>query len=98
MKKILILLSVGLLVLAGCGSKGSKEKIEEKTYSIGTVIQNDYSSSTEEGVSKFEANVTYTTVVLEGDKIAYLVIDTAQNDVKMEKQSVLKLKELKKNV
>ena len=91
MKKILILLSVGLLVLAGCGSKGSKEKIEEKTYSIGTVIQNDYSSSTEEGVSKFEANVTYTTVVLEGDKIAYLVIDTAQNDVQVQDGEAISL-------
>lgn len=82
MKKVLLVLTVGLLVLAGCGSKGSGEKIEEKTYSIGTAVQNYYTADTnEEGVTVFEANVTYTTVALEGDKIAYVVIDTAQNNI-----------------
>ena len=82
MKKYLLVLTVGLLVLAGCGSKGSKEVIEEKTYSIGTVVQNHYTADkNDDGVTAFEANVTYTTVVLDGDKIAYVVIDTAQNNI-----------------
>lgn len=86
MKKYLIALTVGLLVLAGCGSKGSgKEVIEEKTYSIGTAVQNHYTAETDDkGVTKFETNVTYTTVALEGDKIAYLVVDTAQNNMDVE--------------
>lgn len=85
MKKVLLVLTVGLLVLAGCGAKNSKEEIVEKTYSIGTVIQNFYTAEEDDkGVTKFEANVTYTTVALEGDKIAYVVIDTAQNNIDVE--------------
>lgn len=83
MKKYIILLVVGLLVLAGCGAKTPKEVIEEKTYKIGTAIQNYYTAEeNEEKVTVFEANVTYTTIVLEEDgTIAYVVIDTAQNNI-----------------
>lgn len=81
MKKVLALLLVGVLVLTGCSSNGPKEPVlEEKTYSIGTAVSNHFTADeAEDGSIPFEANVTYTTVALDGDKIAYLVLDAAQN-------------------
>lgn len=84
MKKTIVALLVGLLVLAGCAGKGPQapktEKREEKNYSIGTSIINEYTANEgKDGTVPFESNVTYTTVALEGDKIAFVTIDAAQN-------------------
>lgn len=94
MKKVLALCLVGLLVLAGCSSgKPADEKLEEKTYSIGTAIMTNYTADAgDDGSIPFESNVTYFTVALEGDKIAYLTLDAAQNDITVKDGQALEFK------
>ena len=97
MKKILALLVVGLLVLSACGSKDTPEKPnEDKTYKVGTgVVNNVNTEDASEEPGKFESNVTYVTVAFEGDKVAYVVIDEAQNAFMFENESVEEFSERK---
>ncbi|QIK69018.1 hypothetical protein G7062_01400 [Erysipelothrix sp. HDW6C] len=86
MKKLLAVLLVSLLVLTGCGSKGEDKPSGEtpatgKDYKIGTGIK--VSAKSKEAADgkdgSFETNVYFATVVLDGDKIAQVQIDVAQN-------------------
>ena len=82
MKKLAILVAA-LLVLTGCGSKGKDEPATGAKLKVGTGIVSTVSTAEpKDGKDgKFEGNVTFATVVLDGDKIKFVTIDTAQNAV-----------------
>lgn len=84
MKKITLLL-VALLALTGCGSKEGTDKPAEQASKLkvgtGVVSTINVADPTAEKEGKFEGNVTYATVVLDGDKIKSVTIDTAQNAI-----------------
>ena len=81
MKKLIALLTVGMLVLTGCSGKGGAPA-GGATYKIGTgIVTGVRNSDVGEKPGKFESNVTYATVALEGDKIAFVSIDTNQNEL-----------------
>lgn len=91
MKKFIALTLVSLLVLTGCQGKVNKPgQLEPKTYSIGTAVVNSVVDTQiadgEKG--KFESNVLYVTVALEGDKFAYVIIDEAQNAIQFTNDAV----------
>lgn len=69
-----------LLVLTGCGSKGSKGQ-DVKIGTAMTVSAKSTDVSDEEG--KFETNIYYATVVLKDDKFVQVQIDVAQNTQKV---------------
>ncbi|MEG0328581.1 MAG: hypothetical protein RR565_10790 [Erysipelothrix sp.] len=79
MKKLFAVLLVGMLVLTGCGKKEDTKKPEENAggaLKIGTGI---VVAAQENKAGEFESNVTYATVVLDGDKVKQVQIDTNQN-------------------
>lgn len=79
MKKILSILLISLLVLTGCGGKDKAPKAEGTHVGLGVSIAESY----DEEKAVYESNTTYATVVLEGDVIKYVNIDTAQNSFKV---------------
>lgn len=87
MKKILALILVSLLVLAGCGKSNETPK-GDAGLKIGTSVQSSVrtdnvgANERDKEHGKFESNVTYATVVIEDGKIKAVSIDTAQNEIK----------------
>ena len=83
-KKIIVGSLAAMLVLTGCGNK---DKSDEKTgLKMGVGIYNSTSASdaTAEKAGKFESNVTYAAVIMEGDKVKDVFIDTAQNKIEVQ--------------
>ena len=83
MKKLFSILLVSLLVLTGCGSKDDDKTPTEtgKTLKVGTAVSAAQSSedATAEKAGKYQSDVTYATVVMEGDKFVQVQIDASQN-------------------
>ena len=82
MKKLFSIVLVSLLVLTGCGSKEDDKTPTEtgSTLKVGTAVmavQSSEDAGEKEG--KYQADVTYATVVLDGDKFVQVQIDAAQN-------------------
>lgn len=91
MKKYLAILLIGLLALTGCSSKPKEEETAPgKDYKIGTaVLTSEKLADAGEEAGKFEVNTYYATVVLDGDKIASVYIDAAQNTIKVDDKDAL---------
>lgn len=80
MKKLFVLVLTSLLVLTGCGSKDDSQVEPGATLKIGTAVKAEQSTSDAgETDGKFQADVTYATVVMEGEVIKNVQIDAAQN-------------------
>lgn len=82
MKKLFSIVLVSLLVLTGCGSKEDDKTPTEtgKTLKIGTAVSAAQSSKDAgDAEGEYQADVTYATVVLDGDKFVQVQIDSAQN-------------------
>jgi hypothetical protein len=96
MKKLTLLL-VALLALTGCGSKANEEKpAETSKLKVGTGIVSTINvADPGEKDGKFEGNVTYATVVLDGDKIKFVTIDTAQNAIAVKADGTTSFEERK---
>lgn len=79
MKKIISILLISLLVLTGCGKKSETPEKNDVKVGLGVTITESY----DEEKAKYESNTTYAAVVLKGDVIEYVNIDTAQNSFKV---------------
>lgn len=87
MKKLFAVLLVALLALTGCGSGNEtpSSKVKVGTGIVSTVDATDAG----EKAGKFQTNVTYAVVVLDGDgKILQVQIDTNQNSFPVTADSV----------
>lgn len=84
MKKFLAVLLVALVVLTGCSNKEDDNKTPGATYKIGQGIVTTHKGTED----TFQVDTYYATVVLDGDTIKYVYIDTAQNKLTVDGEGV----------